>query len=262
MNLLQALIERQAQGENQERRARLRPDTWNDSLSVVERMSALLTAISSRRTDNTAAAFDLGMLVIQLDRFRPELQAHITQEYGGARSHADLLTLAALLHDRAPIDVESLLAALKLTVAEERNLFRAITDYRRISDQQSWTQLDQHRFWHELGASGIDVVLLACARHLGTAGSDFKQREWLRFVDSVTTLLDAYFLRYNEIVKPPLLLDGNDIRKLCQLESGPLIGNLLTALREAQVTGDVQSASEAADFVVKQAAKLKNPGVY
>lgn len=258
MNLLQALMAPQPAGGTQDGMAGTDPVAWHDSLAATERMSALLTAISSRRTDNTAAAFDLGMLVIQLDRFRAALQAHLAQEYGTARSHAELLILAALLHDHAPDDIEFLLAALKLSLAEERILSRAVANYRRVGDQPSWSLLDQHRFWYELGAGGIDAILLATAEYLGKRGRDLKQREWLDFVAAATTLLDAYFNRYAEIVDPALLLDGNDIRRLCQLEPGPLVGELLTALREAQVTGVVQTAGEAAEFVVKQAANRKN----
>ena len=233
MNLLPALIAHQTDHDKEEPPAGLRSESWKDSLAVVERMSALLTAISSRRTDNTAAAFDLGMLVIQLDRFRASLQARIAQQYGKARSHAELLILAALLHNQAPGDIESLLAALKVSVAEERSLSRAIANYHRISHRGSWSLLDQHRFWYELGAGGIDAILLAAAEYLGARGRDLTQREWLDFVAAAMALLDAYFNRYVEIVDPALLLDGNDIRRLCRLEPGPVVGELLTALREA-----------------------------
>ena len=257
MNLLQTLMAPQPAVETEDAIAGTDPEAWHESLAATERMSALLTAISSRRSDNTAAAFDLGMLVIQLDRFRAVLQAHIAGEYGLSRSHGELLTLAALLHNRAPAEVESLLASLKLSLAEERILLRAVANYRRVSDQRSWPSLDQHRFWYELGAGGIDAILLASAQYLGARRAGFKQHDWLGFVDAATTLLDAYFNRHAQIVDPALLLNGNDIRRLCQLAPGPLVGELLTALREAQVTGAVQSSDEATEFVVKQAANRK-----
>ena len=257
MNLLQSLIKRQSDQDNEDLEARFRSESWNSSLAVVERMSALLKAVSARRTDNTAAAFDLGMLVIQLDRFRAQLQRHITQQYGKSRSHAELLILAALMLDRAQEDVESLLQTLKLTGAEARKMSRAIANYTKIRSPQTWTALDQHRFWYELRESGIDVILLASTHYLATEGSELKQHDWLAHVDAVTTLLDAYFNRYDEIVDPALLLDGNEIRRLCQLAPGPLVGELLTALREAQVAGAVQTADEAADFVGKRAASRK-----
>ena len=258
MNLLQALMTPRLAGENRAGLAGLGPESWSDSLAVVERMSALLTAVSSRRTDNTAAAFDLGMLVIQLDRFRAALQAHLAQEYGRSRSQAELLTFAALLHNRRQADIDALLAALKLSSAEERHLLRAVANYHRLSDRQSWSDLEQHRFWYGLGASGIDAILLGVAHYLGSHRSGMEQHEWLAFVDSVTTLLDAYFNRYDEIVDPALLLDGNDIRRLCQLKPGPVIGELLSSLREAQVTGAVKTANDASDFVIRQAASGEN----
>ena len=96
----------------------------------------------------------------------------------------------------------------------------AVASYRRIGAQRAWTALDQHRFWHELGAGGIDAILLASAQYLGSAGNDLKQRDWLEFVDAMTALLDVYFNRYAEIVEPALLLDGNDICRLCDLAAG------------------------------------------
>ena len=73
-------------------------NAWTKTLAVMERMRAILLAISSKRSDNTAAAFDLGMLVIQFDRYRSDLQAHLARVYGNGREHAQLLVLAAAIH--------------------------------------------------------------------------------------------------------------------------------------------------------------------
>ena len=221
---------------------------WAQSLPVVERMTAILNAISSRRSDNTAAAFDLGMLVIQLDRFRASLQAHIEREYGAARSHGDLLTLAALLLGRGEMD----LAALKLSADEERSLRQVSARIGSFSATASSSPLEQHRFWRELKAGGIDVILLSLANYLARQGRALEQKAWLRQVESATLLLDAWFNRYNEIVAPAMLLNGNEIRQQLQLKAGPLVGELLRALREAQVTGEVSSKREARRFVARQ----------
>ena len=142
----------------------LRIDTSasDSALAAAERMSTVLTAISSKRTDNTAAAFDLGMLIIQLDRFRASLQAHLRQVYGNGRGHAELLMLAALLH--ATIDISArdrtskaadkareAAQSLRLTRDEERNLVAAVLNRHAVIERESWTTLDQHRFWHRLG---------------------------------------------------------------------------------------------------------------
>ena len=221
---------------------------WALSLAVVERATAMLKAISSRRSDNTAAAFDLGMLVIQLDRFRAPLQAHISREYGAAREHSQLLTLAALLLGRGEID----LAPLKLSADEERSLRLVMGNFGRFTATASSSPLEQHRFWRERKAGGIDVILLALAEYLAGQGRALEQGAWLAQVEAATRLLDAYFNRYDEIVAPAMLLNGNEIRKQLQLQAGPLVGELLTALREAQVTGEVKSKSAARRFVARR----------
>jgi len=235
-------------------------DALDASLATVERMSAILAAISSSRTDNTAAAFDLGMLVIQLDRFRGALQNHLERVYGNGRTRAQLLALAALLAEQGaakpPADAvfsnepggETSARLLRLTRAESRVLSAAVRNSDAISERENWRPLDQHRFWYRQSENGIDAVLLGAARVLGRAGGDLKQADWLQIVERSAILLDAYFNRYNTIVSPRLLLDGNDVQALLNIERGPRIGRILTRLREAQAVGEISSLVEAREF--------------
>ena len=234
------------------------------ALAVVEKMSALLTAISSRRTDNTAAEFSLGMLVIQLDRFRSKLQAHLARVYGNGREHGQLLVLAAAIlaldggarktHRDAASQAALVAKSLALTRAEQRRLPLIVVNYRQVVEEDSWSALDQHRFWHRLGDGGIDGILLAAASVLGERGRGLQQGDWLRFVDHVTVLLDVYFNRYEEVVAPAPLLDGRDVQDLLGIGPGPLVGRVLTDLREAQAVGEVSSIVEARDFVLRWTA--------
>lgn len=232
------------------------------SLAVAERMASILAAISSKRTDNTAAAFDLGMLVIQLDRFRASLQEHLSQMYGNGRKHEELLMLAALLHhlseswsrrDSCGVAdaVYDLKRSLRLTREEERRMAAAIGNCREVLEREKWTKLEQHRFWHRLGNGGIDAILLGAAIQMAAQGRAVKQDEWLQFVERATGLLDVYFNHFDEIVSPTILLDGNEVKKLLNVVSGPLVGRVLTSLREAQIEGEVKSASEARSFVLR-----------
>lgn len=232
--------------------------TWANSLAVVERAAAILKAVSGRRTDNTAAAFDLGMLVIQLDRYRALLQAHFAQVYGNGRSRAALLTLAAALHAASAQQARSVAKLLMLTSDELRRLSLIIGSYRQIVEQAEWPTLDLHRFWHRLGDCGLDAVLLAAAFVLGMEGSQLNQGDWLAFVERVLNLLDTYFNRFDEVVEPSLLLDGSDIQTLLHVEPGPIIGRLLTALREAQATGAVESLAGAREYVRRCAASMES----
>src|SRR5690606_31178952 len=70
---------------------------WDYTLSFIEHLDRILAVISPTRTDSTAAAFDVGMLAMQLDRFRVPLQRHLTQTWPNERPHQALLRLGALL---------------------------------------------------------------------------------------------------------------------------------------------------------------------
>jgi len=255
LNLLRYAVPSLAESESRDAPAFNLASSWTDALAVVDRMAAILKAISGRRTDNTAAAFDLGMLVIQLDRYRAPLQAHFAQVYGDGRSRAALLILAAALHDAASAEQAQILAkSLMLTSDEQRRLPLIIGNYRRIVEQVAWSTLDQHRFWRGMGDCGLDSVLLAAAVVLGREGSRLRQGDWLQFVERVMTLLDTYINRYEDLVEPKLLLNGRDIQTLLDIGPGRTVGRLLTALREAQATGAVESVAEAREFVRRAAA--------
>jgi len=238
-------------------------DARSHSLRITERMCAILTAVSERRTDNSAAAFDLGMLVIQMDRFRGQLQGHLSRSYGNGRRHKELLVLAALLSnlgeldssrdgERLSLSAKAVSGSLRLTLEEGRHLSLAISKYRVILDESEWSPLARHRFWFGLGATGIDAIFLAAAVYLGGQGAEMGQADWLAFVDIATELLDTWFNQYDDVVSPPPLLDGEDIMKTLGIKRGPRVGRLLSALREAQVLGTVRSVSEARAFVARQ----------
>ena len=245
-------------------------DVWRHTLLVVERMSQILMTISSHRTDNTVAAFDLGMLAIQFDRYRPQLQRHLERVYGNGRKHRELLALAALIHNlgksQAANDyvfysaqlAQSIAKSLRLTIDEEKKLVAMIGNYRRILEQRHGAVLDRHRFWYKLGESGVDAILLATADFLGIYGAELEQKLWLERIEAAAVMLDTYHNQYETLVNPKLLLNGNDIMELLDIDAGPVVGRLLKALREAQVTGDVGSVGEARDFVQRQFKALKS----
>jgi poly(A) polymerase len=244
-------------------------DVWDHTLLVVDRMNSILKAISYRRTDNTAATFDLGMLVIQLDRYRAKLQGHIDQEYGNGRTHQELLILGALVHNLGKtqsivdhvVDTQSsanlVAESLRLSNGEQKRLVTMVGAYREVLDKSEWTTIDLHRFWFSLGESGIDAILLAVADHLGMVGAELEQSEWLVIVERVIIMLDTYFNQYETVVDPPLYLNGNNIMKLLEIEGSPMIGQLLTGLREAQVTGYITSVEDAHDFIKQQYSTFK-----
>ncbi len=67
-------------------------------------------------------------------------------------------------------------------------------------------------------------------------------------VEVARILLENLWERPAESITPPRLVDGHDVMRHCGLESGPAVGEVLEAIREAQATGRVATPEEALDF--------------
>ena len=232
-------------------------DGWQHTLYAVDRLIAILTAVSPRRTDQTAASFDLGMLVIQLDRYRRPLNAHISQIWANERPHQALLVLATLLHRAALAPdhnaqtstsaavAEHAADELRLSNAEKKRLAQIVSAFQTIYTLPKYDLLASHRFWFTLGEAGIDALLVGMAHILAMYGSHLPQDLWLDRVDLAIHLLSDYFDRHAQVVNPTPLVDGVYLMQALGLRSGPQVGQLLSAIREAQVLGEVTNAEEA-----------------
>lgn len=229
------------------------------ALATVEHIAAILIVISPRRTDNTAAAFGLGSFVVALDAFRRKLQAHLDTEWANERPHRALLHLAALLRAGAAGNAQVVSGAQSLTqymdqAAEhlrlsnpERarllTLLKANVDI--LTSAAPLDVLAQHRFWHTNGVGGVDAVLVGLAHTLAVAGVQLDQDHWVRTLERARLLFEAWFMRQAEVVAPPPVIDGNLLMSALQLKPGPIIRDLLDAIREGQVTGRVTDTESA-----------------
>ncbi|MFW5771759.1 MAG: hypothetical protein ACOCZH_00445 [Phototrophicaceae bacterium] len=241
-------------------------DAWRHTLLTVEKLHSLLHVISPARTDTSAATFDMGMVVMTIDRFRKPLQQHIAQQWPNERPHHALLLLGALLqasgkpsvaqtidgqpqypgHEAASAQLaEERAIALRLSNGEKQRLALMIANHSLLQADSQWTDLDLHRFWRRLGVAGVDACLLALAVHLGTVGIEINQDTWIALLERAVSLLDAWYNRYDTVVAPPPLVDGRVLKTELDLKSGPLIGELLDFIRESQVVGRIATTEEA-----------------
>ncbi len=113
-----------------------------------------------------------------------------------------------------------------------------------------------YRFFRDTGLAGPSIALHALVDHQATypagQGEQAEQALW----QVVHRLLTAYFEEHQELVKPPLLLNGHDLMENFGLESGPIIGQLLSQLREAQAVGDVADRPTALAFISNQLTEI------
>lgn len=252
-------------------------DVWEHTLNVVERLEDVLTTISPARTSDTAAESALGMIVYLLDRYRPQLQAHLGASLPNGRSVQSLLMLTALLHDCAKPETRSIGAdgrihfymheqlgaqkaahrasALRLSNDESERIERTVRNHMRpmmlhnslnsATNGGSISRRAIYRFWNAAGSAGLDVCILTLADYLGMVGTHLILPDWIAHIQVVGALLDGYLNRKNELVSPPMLLSGHDLIKALSLQPGPEVGRLLGLLSEAQAAGEITTADEA-----------------
>ena len=111
------------------------------------------------------------------------------------------------------------------------------------------------RYFVDLGPTGIAIALFSLADHIATRGPAFGTPEqqavtiasWEQHVTSVCLLLSSY-IRDRASVIPPQLISAEELMRRLNLTPGPIIGQLLDQIAEAQAEGIIHSKEEALWF--------------
>jgi hypothetical protein len=123
-----------------------------------------------------------------------------------------------------------------------------------LAQQGTASRREIHRYYHEVGDTGVDVAILSLAHYRATADSNDEDERWSALLKTATLLLDAFFNQHQTLVSPTLLLTGNDLVRELGLAPGPRVGQLLAALREAQAVGEITDRQQALQWVRNQIA--------
>jgi poly(A) polymerase len=106
-----------------------------------------------------------------------------------------------------------------------------------------------YRFFRDTEAAGVDICLLSLADTLATYGPNLPQEVWIRQIEVIRILFESWWEQQNERIHPPALLNGNDLQEMFDLKPGPILGELLEAVQEAQAMGKISLRDEAVRFV-------------
>lgn len=227
--------------------AALPADAWPLALNAIERLTNIVLAISFRRTEDTAAVFDLGMLVMQFDRYREPLNRYIFENWPNHRSNRGLLLLAILAYAVGPQkrNASHMADILRLSAPEKKRLVGYVLAAQVVLSMADTDKLTLHRYWHQWQDAGIGAILIALAIARASYNLELEQNAWLQLIDRARALLSAYYDLHDEIVAPQPLVDGHMLKEQLSITDGPIIGELLTLIREGQVTGDVATREHA-----------------
>jgi len=252
-------------------------DVWNHTLAVMQHLETILAALAPEYRPETAVDWTTGLLVLRLGRYRGRFAEHFARSLTPNRSLRGLLFLAALYHDagkpasrseqdgRTRFLGHDVLGAglsaergrlLALSNDEIERLDVLIRNHMRIHNQSNRLVREQkepsrraiYRFFRDTGEAGVDLVLLGLADCRATYEQTLPQDIWAAYLDDCRLLLENWWEKPEESVAPPPLVNGGDLMKALELPPGPLVGELLEAVREAQATGKISTRAQAVEL--------------
>lgn len=105
------------------------------------------------------------------------------------------------------------------------------------------------RYVRKMDTNAIDAIILAQADRLSARGPEITDQIVERNITSLNMLL-KFYLEAKETLKPlPKLLSGNDVMQILNIKPSKRLGEIMDALHEAQISGDVITKEHAIEFV-------------
>jgi tRNA nucleotidyltransferase/poly(A) polymerase len=243
---------------------------WDHTLAVLEKLENTINLLARDSGAERAGDPAMGMARARLGRFQASLAEYLARPLCDERPLRGLLYLAAILHDSAKPETRTVnplgevhylgheqlgadwalrrAIALRFSNDEADFVSKTVRNHMRPLVLQSSLPVTRRavfRFFRATGPCGIAVSLLFLADSLAAFPAEPGPEKWQATVETVHSLLEGYFERPEEMIRPIPLLTGDDLIRDFRLSPGPQIGELLDALREAQAAGEVGSREDA-----------------
>jgi poly(A) polymerase len=224
-----------------------------------------------------------GLEILAIVPWSEELDQHFQQEISSGCTRKTLLKLAALLHDVAKPGTKStdtvgrtrflghpqegattaaaIMSRLRFSRREIEHVELLVKYHLRptqMSNEGVPTHRAIYRYFRDTGDTGIDLLFLSLADHLATRGATLDWQQWQEHTEMTREVLATY-LEQTSSPPPARLVDGNTLMKVFRLEPGPMIGEMLEAVKEAQATGEITSKKEALLYLKRRLAGENNP---
>lgn len=219
----------------------------------------------------------IGANVIREIPWNPDTEAYFQIPVGSEISRVGLIKLAALFHDIAKphtrtIDAEgkmhffghpeqgaekiiAIMRRLRFSGKETEFVEKLVRHHLRpglISNNQELpTKRAVYKYYRDTQPVSIDLLYMNLADYLAARGPLLEAEEWKRYSAKVRAIFDTK-LDEPAVVTPERLVDGNFIMQSLSLSPGPLIGELLEIVREAQAAGEIKTREDALALAKKE----------
>lgn len=261
-------------------------DVWTHTLAVLDRLDQIISGLRVGYDAEKTNDMFTGLLGLRLGRYREKIAKHFTKPLNVDRSQRSLLFFAALYHDVCKPETKTLdesgrirffdhdikgaqvaaqrARAFNLSNDEIERLQAIIKHHMRIhffadrviNEKQTPSRKAIYRFFRDSGEAGTDLILLGLADLRATRANELTLETWTAYLDVARILLENYWERPEEVVAPPRLLDGHELMKELNLAPGPVVGQLLEAIRENQAAGKIENREQALSFAREELVKI------
>jgi len=217
----------------------LRTAPWSDD--IIQRLSAEVSSGSDHR-----ALLKLGGLLHDIAKPRTKF----VDDTGRAHFHGHPKDGAAIAAD--------ILGRLRFSNKEinlvEKLVYYHLRPAQMSSGRELPTQRAIYRYFRDTDEIGIDILFLALADYLATYGPLVKMEEREEYCQLMSYILAGNERQQTDIL-PVKLVDGRDLMNIFGLTPGPLLGELLALVREAQASDELSDRKGALAFVEKKLSK-------
>lgn len=105
------------------------------------------------------------------------------------------------------------------------------------------------KFYRKMDGYVIDIIILAMADRLSARGVKVTDDIVNKNISNLTKLLNDYLEKYKNLKPLPKLLNGKEIMNILNIKQSPKLGEVINELKEAQISGNVNTKEEAIEFV-------------
>ncbi len=249
-------------------------DLWDHTLNTLNKLELILNVLEPHSDLEGSSDLMTGLVSIKLGRYRERIKKHLGLCLTPDQPSRGLLFMAALYHDigkpqtgqpdddgrihffdheKVGAEIVSKRATyLRFSNQEVSRMKRIVRHHLRPLLLAQTGNLPSrkaiYRYFRDTEEAGVDIGLLSLADVWATYGSNLTEEVWVRQLDVVRSLFEAWWEFSTKRVTPPALLTGHDLIEELHLTPGPEIGVLLEKIREAQAVGEIDTRAEALTF--------------
>lgn len=227
-------------------------------INLVRVIDHLENILTRQFNEDDSSNLMSGLAVLKLGSFRNQLMTHFDDSVSLIHDRRSLILFTAITKLYGFIDKDIRMETMKqrskrfLLSSDEVKLvifsFSAWETLKKTDPEKSLSDLEIHRFFRKYGNYGVDGFLLYLSDVLSCDHYQSNVSKWQKVLDQAVCYLDAWFNRYDEVIKPEKLISGNQLSTALNIPLGPKIGLLKEAVTEAQVEKKVSTYEEAIAF--------------